>query len=615
METIQDLGAYTFPALLQNTMKKFADRPALSLVNGEPITYTQLNEASQNVAKMLKTLGLKKGDKVAIFGNGRPEWGEAYLGIVNYGLIAVPLLPDFSESEVQAILAHCQVQALIISEKLESKIKNIQDQLPPIIIKLEALTITKGGSGSINDFTHEPLPVSDVKEDDTASIIYTSGTTGRSKGVELSHKNLVWNAVKGQDFHRINKLDRVLSFLPVSHVYEFTIDFTMMIMNGACVYYLGKPPVVSALLPAFAKIQPTIVCAVPLIMEKIYKAKVLPAFEKNAFIKTLYHIKPFKKLLHRAAGKQLKKTFGGHLVFFGIGGSKVDPVVERFMKDAKFPYAIGYGLTETAPLLAGSGVKVTIPGTVGPLVKDLDLRLLNKDPVTGIGEVVVKGPNVMKGYYKDPELTAQAFTTSDDDCGEGYFKTGDLGTIEMIKGMLRLSLKGRSKNMILGPSGENIYPEDIEFVLNQHPLVSESLVVEDDNGLVALVQVNEEKLQEQAEKFAEKPENMQQAIQLLQTNITKNIQSLQENVQKFPEKFSENVQKLQEDFSKSVDEFKRDTEYQKEALLNEIQFFVNSRVNKNSHINKVQEVEQFEKTASQKIKRYLYDLRTKNKKK
>ncbi|MDY2839025.1 MAG: AMP-binding protein [Treponema sp.] len=569
METIRDLGKFTFKALLENSVKKFGERPALSLVNETPVTYAQVAQKSIRINKFLTAMGIKKGSKVALYGTGRPEWGEAYFGIVNIGAIAVPLLPDFSETEVLSIIKHCGVDAMIVEEKLYAKLKNIENELPPFVIKLEDFSILKNKDEQvqkIDECDSVELPVIEIEEEDTASIIYTSGTTGRSKGVELTHKNLIWCAVQGQTLHRVNKMDRTLSFLPLSHVYEFTIGFTMQILNGACVYYLGKPPVISVLLPAFMRVKPTIVCSVPLIMEKIYKNKVLPTFEKKAVTKFLYKIPLFRKLLNNAAGKQLKKTFGGKIVFFGIGGSKVDPKVEQFMKEAKFPYAIGYGLTETAPLLAGSGPSITLPGTIGIPLEGVDLKINNPDPKTGIGEVVAKGPNVMKGYYKDPELTEANFTTEEDSVGSGYFKTGDLGILEKKHGRIRLSLKGRSKNMILGPSGENIYPEDIEFVLNQHPLVSESLVVEDDNGLVALVQVDEEKLKDY-------------------------------------------ISKLHEDIV-------RDIAYHHQTVISEIQYFINSKVNKSSRISRIEEVKEFQKTASQKIKRYLYNLKNnKNSKK
>lgn len=595
METIQDLGKFTFKALLTNSLTKFADLPAVTLVGGTPYTYRDFDKTQNNIAKMLSALGLKTGSKIAVFSTGRPEWGIAYYGIVCHGMIAVPLLPDFSETELTSIFDHCGVDAIFVESKLYSKIEALGKKSPKIVIKLEDFSVIKGPKGcktELSDFESLPAVDFEPEEEDTASIIYTSGTTGRSKGVELTHKNLVWTAIQSQHAHRVNKLDKFLSFLPLSHVYEFTIGFSMAVLNGACVYYLGKPPVVSALLPAFKIVEPTIVLSVPLIMEKIYKNKVLPTLTKNGFMKFLYSIRPIQILLHKVAGKSLKKTFGGHVTFFGIGGAMVDPKVERFMKDAKFPYAIGYGLTETSPLLAASGPRITSPGKIGIRVPEVDLKINNPDPKTGVGEVVAKGNGVMKGYYKDPELTASVTTTKDDSAGEGYFKTGDLGIFVKHHHKEYLVLKGRSKNMILGASGENIYPEDIEFVLNHHPLVTESLVVEDDDGLVAIVQIDEEKLEAEAEE-----------------NVKKSLpEAVREVLKEAKENVSETVKAQREDFKRSV-------AYERERLINEIQFYVNNRVNKTSRIGKIKQVVQFEKTATQKIKRYLYDLRTKKGKK
>lgn len=593
METINDLGEYTFPAVLKNSVRKFGDKTALSLVGKAPYTYQQVQDISENVSKMLNVLGLKEGSKIAILSTGRPQWGIAYFSIVNYGKIAVPLLPDFSETEITTIIEHCDVAAIFVESKLYSKVEKISSEKLPIIINIEEFEIIRHPDSnlekkSVAAFLTAETPEIKAKEDDIASIIYTSGTTGRSKGVILTHKNLVWNAVQCQTVHRVNKLDRVLSFLPLSHVYEFTISFTMQFLNGASIYYLGKPPVVTALLPAFSTVQPTIVLSVPLVMEKIYKSKVLPTLTKNTLMKILYAMHLTRKLLHKIAGKQLKKTFGGHITFFGIGGAKVDPKVERFLKDAKFPYAIGYGLTETSPLLAGAGPKITIPGKVGPAMEGVDLRINNPDPKTGVGEIVAKSNGVMQGYYKEEALTKEAFTTAEDSVGEGYFKTGDLGLFVKRHKQIYLEIRGRNKNMILGASGENIYPEDIEFILNQHPLVSESLVVEDDNGLVALVQVDEEKLEKEAEERVTKQNNV---------NVI-------EAVKNFPGNVAEAVQKQVGVVIDAV-------AYEKEKMLNEIQFYVNSRVNKNSKVNKVQKIDAFEKTATQKIKRYLYDMKTK----
>ena len=573
MQTIKDLKQYTFPALWKNSLAKFSNRPALSFVNGTPFTYQQINDKIIQVSSMLQSLGIKKGDRVSIFSTSMPNWGASYFGIVNIGAIAVPLLPDFSTIEVQSILNHAQVSVMFVAEKLWNKIKDLPESVLPIVIKLDDFTFLRGEPENFEIKDSSNFEQVEISEDDTASIIYTSGTTGRSKGVELSHKNLVWTAIQCQTVHRVNKRDKCLSFLPLSHVYEFTIGFVLIVLNGAAIYYLERPPTVSSLLPAFKKIRPTIVLSVPMIMEKIYKNKIYPTLNKSEFSKKLYKIPFFQKILHKVAGSKLKKTFGGRICFFGIGGAKVDTQVEYFLKDAKFNYAIGYGLTETSPLLAGSSPKETIPGTVGPILRGVELAIINPDEETGIGEVVARGPNVMKGYYKDPELTKSVFTTDEDSVGEGWFKTGDLG---LLHNGMWLELKGRLKNMILSSSGENIYPEDIEFVLNQHPLVNESLVVEEDGNLVALVQLDGEKLKKDG-TLLEKLLAAGSAV------------------------------------GDAVHDFTEDILYKQESLISEIKFFVNEKVNKMSKITTIKFIENFEKTASQKIKRYMYNKDKKDK--
>jgi long-chain acyl-CoA synthetase len=555
--------------MLANSLKKFADRPALAFASGQPITYAEVGDRIRETRDILWRLGVERGDRVAIYGASSPNWGIAYFAIVTLGAIAVPLLPDFSAKEVETCLAHSGTTRLFVSDRLAERVSAaVRDGLSSVI-RLDTLSAVTGSPSREGS-----TPQVSVGEDDTASIIYTSGTTGRSKGVELSHKNIVFTAIGGQHFQRINKFDVGLSILPMSHVYEFTIGFLMFFLNGACVYYLEKPPTVSTLLPALKAIRPTIMLSVPIIMEKIYKNKIVPTFTAKPLVRALYALPPFRMLFHRIAGKSLKKTFGGRMKFFGIGGSKVDPVVERFLKEARFPYAIGYGLTETAPLLGGAGPKHTIPGCIGTAMPGVDMRILDPDPASGVGELVVRGPNVMKGYYRDPELTASVMTA------DGWFRTGDLCSIKGRRAII--ALKGRSKNMILGASGENIYPEDIEFVLNQHPLVAESLVVEGENSsLVALVQLDEEKFAEEARRRAlaegAPSQTMTEAMGAAMTG--------------------------------AMSEVSHAMAYKREEILNEIKFFVNENVNRMSRIDRVELIDQFEKTASQKIKRYLYNLK------
>jgi len=561
MQTLEALGKYTFQHLLENSVKLFEKRPAVSFADKTPITYGEFYKKVKQTQKLLTNLGLHSGDHIALLSPSSPFWGISYFAIVLMGCVAVPLLHDFTEKEVISCLKHSNSKALFVSKKMLSKIQNLDDS-DIVVVDIEDSNVIKGSV--VNE---EESPTYLCNEEDLASIIYTSGTTGRSKGVMLTHKNLVFTAIAGQQAQRINCYDIAVSILPMSHVYEFTIGFLMFILNGACIYYLGGPPVPRTLLPVLAK--PQFMLVVPMVIEKIYKQKVLPSFTKPGLVSKLYQNPLTRKILCRIAGKKLIKTFGGRLKFFGIGGAKTDPVVEAFMKDAGFPYAIGYGLTETSPLVAFSSVGKTKPGYIGWQVEGIEVKIDNPDPETGVGELVVKGDNVMKGYYNDPALTKEAFTQ------DGFFKTGDLCTIDK-KGWIRLM--GRSKNMILGASGENIYPEDIEFVINQHPLVSESLVIEGENSsLVAYVKLDEEKLNVQVANEA---------------NAGKT--------------FSENLQGMASELSDAF-------VYKKEELLNEIKFFINTNVNKMSRIDTIKSVSEFEKTASQKIKRYLYSIQNNKK--
>ncbi len=544
MLTEKDFKLKTFPEFWNLTVSKFADKKAVgfALEMEKFLTYRQLDELQNNVARMFTALGLNKGDKVAIWSAGCPHWGASYFATVNHGFTAVPLLPDFSAGELTTIFNHCEVKALIVEESLLSRFEKCPENLPEIVLNISDFSVIKGNKEvTLENSKAIQIPEAFANEEDIASIIYTSGTTGHSKGVVLTHKNLITNLLQAQTIFPITEKYNTLSFLPLSHVYEFTAGFTYILSYGACIWYLAKPPVVPALLKAFENVRPMAAMSVPLVMEKIYKNAIKPKFEKNKAIKTLYGIPFFRKIFHRVAGKQLMKTMGGRFKFFGIGGARLDPVVERFLKEAKFPYAIGYGLTETSPLIAVSNPRQTVCGTIGLPMPGVDMQILNPNEM-GIGEVVVKGDNVMAGYYKDEENTKACFTTKEDSCGEGYFKTGDLGCLSKVKGAVTLSLKGRTKNMILGPSGENIYPEDIEFVLNQNIDVTESLVVMGKKGLRAIIK-------------------------------------LRDNVHT-----------------------------KREELRAQIKAYINERVGRSSRIEEIDFIAEFEKTATQKIKRFLYEM-------
>jgi long-chain acyl-CoA synthetase len=465
------------------------------------------------------------------------------------GAVVVPVLPDFSVTEVANVLQHSDSKALFISPGLLNRIEGFKSENLRTIIQIDdfSLIISENKSYVFNE---EAVPEKryEVAEDDLASIIYTSGTTGRSKGVMLTHKNISFNAIRGSIIQPVEHNDRFLSVLPLSHTYENTLGLILPLLGGACVYYLKKPPTPPVLLPALEAVKPTIMLTVPLIMEKIYFNKILPTFREKALLRLLYKIVFFRKILNAAAGRKLYKTFGGHLKFFGIGGAKLNKTVEQFLREAKFPYAIGYGLTETSPLLAGANPKETVFMSTGPAIKDIELIINNPDRKTGEGEIWARGATIMKGYYKEPEMTAEVLTP------DGWFKTGDLGLLDNNN---NLFIRGRLKNMIVGASGENIYPEEIESVINNFRFVVESLVVEKKGKLVAYVHLNMEELEKK-------------------------------------------YHTLKQDMSDIYDQ-------KKEELLAEIKEYVNSQVNKFSQIYRVElQPVPFQKTATMKIKRFMY---------
>jgi long-chain acyl-CoA synthetase len=536
------LKLQTLPVLLENSFDLYSENNALSYVNQEPNTYKSLQVEINKTITLLKEQNIGKGDKVAILSRNMPNWGVTYFAITSLGAIVVPLLPDFHDNEIKNILEHSEAKSIFISKLMYSKINGFKDKLDSIIYtdNFEIVKESTNNSKGNDDYV--------VQEQDIASIIYTSGTTGKSKGVMLTHKNIVFDAIQVLSVEAVESKHRFLSFLPLSHTYENTLGLVIPILQGASVYYMEKPPTASALIPAMKKIRPTHMLSVPLVIEKIYRNQVLPKFTKSKVLSVLYKIPVIRKILNRLAGKKLCETFGGKLEFFGIGGAALDPVVEKFLREAKFPYAIGYGLTESSPLLSGANASTVKYRAIGPIMKGIDVKINNPDPKTGEGEVWAKGDNIMKGYYKEPELTKEAITP------DGWLKTGDRGYFDKDN---FLFLKGRIKNMIVGSSGENIYPEEIESVINNFKYVLESIVVEQKGKLVALVHFNHEELEKQ-------------------------FQDLKEEAVAFARKKAE-------------------------ELRIELQEYVNSRVNKFSRIySVVPQLLPFEKTATQKIKRYLY---------
>ena len=486
-------------------------------------TFNSFKGKCDSLSKKLTQYGIGAGDKVAILSQSMPNWSVAFFSIVPFGRIAIPILPDSSPNEVANILEHSESKVIFVSQRLASKVsQEIRDKMT-LVIDLDTFEVIKSDDNKFTCDGRTSIPT----PDDIATIIYTSGTTGSAKGVVLSHRNLASNVITCYHSCKRTEKDRWLSVLPMAHTLEMTLSMLYPMYCGATVYYLPKPPVASLLMKALKMVKPTTMLTVPLIIEKVYKGSVLPTIKKSRTLTWMNE--NMNGLMCRIIGMKLKATFGGHISFYGIGGAKLDPEVESFLLKAKFPYAIGYGLTETSPLLGYSMKGWRAVGSFGYPVYNVRLRLDNVNPETGEGEIVAKGPNVMLGYYKDPARTKSVFTE------DGWFRTSDIA-VQDEKG--RFYIKGRNNNMILGPSGENIYPEEIENVINNVEGVSESIVVERDGKLVALVQPDENYIQwdkESEDKLYEKLDAWKaKLLKITNKNVSKASQVSSVEVMKEP---------------------------------------------------------------------------------
>ena len=562
MKPLQEL---TLKHLLENSAAGYKDKKLFGFVDGGILTYADFKAQVDLISTFLLDQGIVHGDRVALLSENCPHWGVAYFAVTCIGAIIVPILNDFHTSEIHHIIQHSEAKAIFVSEKLYPKIEEYKSDDDLKIILLDDFSIVQrniskdilkkliaDGSKELQKIKNLVLKFTGlisekVSEDDVASIIYTSGTTGHSKAVMLTHKNILSDAIATRKYVPEEIECRMISLLPLAHVYECTLGMIFPILIGGTVYYLRKPPTAAVLLPPLAELKPTVLLSVPLIIEKMYKGKILPEINKKKFVKLAYKVPSLRKAINKVAGKKLMKTFGGELKLFCIGGAALSSEVELFLREAEFPYSIGYGLTETSPLVAGTGAKDTKYLSTGPASIGAELKIDSPDPKTGEGEILVRGVMVMKGYYKDPEKTKEVIAS------DGWFRTGDLGCIDKDG---YLFIKGRLKNMILGASGENIYPEAIESIVNRSEFVLESIVFKQNGQLAARVFLDYEKIDSHFE-----------------------------------------TQKKSESEQRKVIA----------GVLDQLKEEVNNNVSSFAKISKmIEQVNPFEKTPTQKIKRYLY---------
>ena len=546
----------TIYSLWTEAVRRHAGLPALGWVGSDPWTFDEVDRRVRTLQARFRHQGLVSGDRVALWAANHPGWGVVYLAVTTGPLTVVPILPEFTPSDTATVLVHGEVKVLVIGRSLAEAWKKWYAEAPEDRkaalgnLRLEILEdLVEGPAAPV---VEPDLTLPRPSESDLAALIYTSGTTGCPKGVMLTHANLTSNVVSAAPIPGFVPGDKMLSVLPLAHTYECTLGFLIPMHVGVHVSYLTKPPAPAVLLPALAAVRPHAMLTVPLFIEKIYRQKVLPGLNRG-LLRVLRKVPGLGWVFTRLAGAKLMKTFGGRVKFFGIGGAPLAPEVARFLHRAGFPYAIGYGLTETSPLVAGHlGVRLYSTGRV---LDGVRVKIGEPRDLRGAGEILVKGPNVMAGYYKDPEKTAEVFTS------DGWFRTGDLGLFDAHQ---HLHIKGRSKNLILGPSGENIYPEAIEALINQDSLVVESLVLQRGQDIVAKVVVNYEVLQDHLKEWAARQ-------------------------------------------GKSLAAWGGDVGKALEAYLADLKQQIHQQLARFSRVTCLEvQVEPFEKTATLKIKRYLY---------
>ena len=479
---------------IEQSFKKNWDRPALSNYQGVTLKYS---DVARRVAKLhiaFEQCGLKQGDKVAICSKNQANWGVSFLAAMTYGAVPVPILHEFKAGNIHYLVNHSEAKVLFVDDVIWEGLS--ADEMPDLQVIVQINTFKflysktpeyqqvrehlneSFGHRYPNFFGPDDLNYYEDSADELAMINYTSGTSGFSKGVMIPYRALCSNIeFAGWAEPQMNNKSEVVAMLPSAHMYGMMFEFLFEMTIGAHVHFLTRVPSPKVIMQAFSEIHPSIIVAVPLIIEKIYKNKLKPVMDKNK-VGLMMKLPILDKMVQKKLHDELINAFGGSFEEVILGGAAFNPEVESFFHKIEFPYTVGYGMTETAPIIAYSHWNKTKLNSCGPAALNMEIRIDSDDPKNVPGEVQVRGANVFLGYYKNEEATASSFTD------DGWFKTGDMGVLDDDG---YLYLRGRSKCMILGPSGQNIYPEELEAVINNFGYVVDSLVIEDGGGLTALV--------------------------------------------------------------------------------------------------------------------------------
>ncbi|MGK7397919.1 MAG: AMP-binding protein [Candidatus Cyclobacteriaceae bacterium M3_2C_046] len=477
---------------IERSIRRNWDLPAFSDYGHSSRTYGQVGQSLLSWHLLFGENNLKKGDKVAVIGKNSSNWAEIYLATITYGAVIVPVLADFTPDNIHHIINHSESKFLFTADQINENLDVSKMKCIEAIFSLTDFSLLYNKNKNLaqqiasaqqkfrskySNLAPEKYRLEEIPNQELAAIVYTSGTTGFSKGVMLNHNALTANIKYAQENMPLTAGSRILSFLPMAHAYACAFEFIFPFTIGCYTTFLNRLPTPQILIKAFSEIQPNLIFLVPLLIEKIYRNKIKPSLDKPA-MKLALKVPGLKGVVMKKIRQKLLDLFGGNFKEVVIGGAALNPEVENFLREIKFPFTNGYGMTECAPLISYAPWDQIKPYSVGRLINYLEIRIDSANPVREPGEILIKGENVMMGYYKNEEATTETLEK------DGWLHTGDLGLLDEDGFIF---IKGRSKNMILGPSGQNIYPEEIEGVLNNLPYVQESLILENQGKLIALV--------------------------------------------------------------------------------------------------------------------------------
>ncbi|MGN0036560.1 MAG: long-chain fatty acid--CoA ligase [Bacteroidaceae bacterium] len=483
----------SFIAYIESSIKKNWDLDALTDYKGATLQYKDVARKIEKIHIIFEESGIKKGDKIAVCGRNSSHWGVTFLATLTYGAVVVPILHEFKADNVHNIVNHSEAKLLFVGDMVwENLNESAMPELEGIILmndfsllvsRSEKLTYAREhlnemfGQKYPKNFRTEHIHYHQDQPEELAVINYTSGTTSYSKGVMLPYRTLWSNTKFAYQVLQMNPGDKLVSMLPMAHMYGLAFEFIYEFTVGCHIYFLTRMPSPKIIFQAFAEVKPNLIVSVPLIIEKIIKKNVLPKLETPT-MKILLKVPILNDKIKTTIREQIVSAFGGNFQEVIIGGAAFNQEVENFLKMIDFPYTVGYGMTECGPIIAYEDWRRFAPGSCGKAAPRMEVKILSPDPQHIVGEIVCKGPNVMLGYYKNEEATQEVLDA------DGWLHTGDLGIMDTDGNIF---IKGRSKNMLLGASGQNIYPEEIEDKLNNMPYVAESIVVQQNDKLVGLV--------------------------------------------------------------------------------------------------------------------------------